>query len=391
LHISEIIEPLPNELASKFNIERTYPAPNTISWTITPITPGRQTLTLKVGDSLGLNADEMGIEIAAGADPTWFKGRLSTAETKLNAQYAAGQSWFYSVFQSYMKAYNDFDGALRRQDAANRLVGDLLLGVLFAAAGGAVGGAIGGMMKNAEEAGKQVGKVFSAVSQGTLTDTYKDVAKFVVRIPTGPLRDRAMAKTGVTDAPATASTDPTKAGVAQGEKSVAAIDPLNWFAMIQTTINKERADVGKVLLGLQETVDEFLITDPMQTWFEDPLETVTRSATLDGTPFDQLGPIPDPLAYERSMWEVWLSNYAWQVMKQYTAYGSQWAQAYNAVGGKLEDEIDRVAKKFGETGEQWIERYGGKSKAKAEAEAEEFNKNTPLGQMNEALKKIRGR
>jgi hypothetical protein len=64
------------------------------------------------------------------------------------------------------------------------------------------------------------------------------------------------------------------------------------------------------------------------------------------------------------MWEVWLENYSWTI-----GSSGGFAIAESNVGGKLKDEIDRVAEKFGETGDQWIERYGKQLKGKVEAEA----------------------
>jgi hypothetical protein len=97
------------------------------------------------------------------------------------------------------------------------------------------------------------------------------------------------------------------------------------------------------------------------------------AARLDGKPLDQLGKVPEAVAYERSMWEVWLSHYSWKVLQQYGMAGNT-ELVISGVGGKLKDEIDRVAAKFGESGDDWIARYGGPLKAKLDAEADKANR-----------------
>jgi hypothetical protein len=386
LYQYEAVVARPNATKSQLEIKRRVTGPDTLEWTITPMSPGHQDVKLRVADAMGQNADELSVDIAAGADPAWFKGRCSTAETFLNMQYAKGQSWFYDCYVNYLAAYRAFDGALRAQDAANRLVGELLLSALFVAGGGIVGGAVagklGGMMEDLNKGGKVIFQGLSKAAQGAITTTAEDMVKWAIGLPAGPFKDMILAGQGSgagAGGQAQASTDASKVGVAQGEGAVAAIDPENWFALIQRAINNERAAVGLTLMNMQKAIDMVAITDPTAVQQTDPLQIVSNGAKLDGKPLDQLGKVPDSVAYERSMWEVWLTNYAWTVIETYGALGTS-AIAANAVGGKLEDEIDRVAKKFGESGEDWIERYGGKSKSAAMAKAAKINEKHPWNQ-----------
>jgi hypothetical protein len=365
------VRPREGGAAANVSVTGSRPDERTYRWVVTATGPGNFELHFNIAPdpwvgSSPYSAGEGYHNLLAYADATWFKGRCSTAESTLNTLYAKGQAWFYECYMNYMDAYAAFNASLTKQRNAEKLVGDLLLGALFAVGGGAIGGALGGMMKDAEAAGGILHKVFTNVQSGVLTDSAKDLAKYLVRLPVGPLKDKVLGSHGggAHASGVEASTDASKAGVAQGAGNVAAIDPEHWYAAIERTINTERGEVGAMLTSLQEGLDTILVTDPHQSFDWDPVQVITEAAKLDGKPLDQLGTAPPALAYERSMWEVWLENYSWTI-----GSSGGFAIAESNVGGKLKDEIDRVAEKFGETGDQWIERYGKQLKGKVEAEA----------------------
>ena len=376
LHQMELMVSIGGSM-SEFKTDRAWQGPDTVKWTLTPTTPGQQHVTVSVADAEWQNAQDFELDIAAGADPTWFKGRCSTAETTLNTLHAAGRGWFADCFASYKQAYDSFNGALRKQHDADQLTQDMILGVLFAAIGGAAGGvaaaAVSPLMAEVTKAGKIVRPaLFNATTRAALTDAAKDVAKFVARIPS---RQSVGGSKG--GAPPAATTDPAQAAAAQGEGAVPAVDPLTWLVAIDGGIAKERAEAGAQLEEAQKTADEAAILDPTTLFDWDPVAVITMGATLDGKPLDNLGTVPQAIAYERSFWETWLTNYAYKAFKiiESEPQGGASTTEYVSgnVGGKLHDEIDKVAQKFGETADQWIERFGGPKKDELQKNAEAFN------------------
>lgn len=359
---------------SDCKIDKRWQSPGVAEWVITPLTPGHQHVLVSISDADWENTESYELDIAAGADPTWFKGRCSTAESNLNTLYAAGRTWFSDCFASYKGAYDAFQSALNKQRNADQLAADLVLGVLFAAVGGAAGGAVGAKVANMMAEVKEAGEVikpalFNATTRAALTDAAKDVAKFVARIPARQPIDAS--KSGTPPGP---TTDPSQSAAPMGERAVPAVDPLSWFVAIDGAIAAERAAVGQQLVDAQKAADEAVVLDPAAVIDWDPVAVLEDVATLNGKPLRSLGAVPQSIAYERSFWETWLENYAYHV-----AYmpgdvpGGAGYYVGEGIGKKLREEIDRVAQKFGESGDDWIERYGGVSKAKAQKEVDEKN------------------
>jgi len=341
----------------------------TVMWEISGTTPANRSVGFSVAGPDGVSNERLNdIELIVGADVRLFKDRCSTAESVLNAKHARAREWFMGCFLAYKAGYERQSAALERQAGADRLAGQLLLGVLFAAVGGAAGGAVT-QMASVKAAGKLLETEIGPMAQGAFTDAAKDVAKFVARLPAGQVAPGSQGKPG-----GSASTDPSQVGVAQGEQAPSAVDPLNWMATIDQRIAGERAAMGATISDAHQRVDKLSVTQPDYVFSWDPVELVNESATIDGKPIDALGEAPTALQYERACWEVWLANYAYKVVYYPSdvpfgaGYGVQ-----NNVRSKLKEEIDKVAASFGESGDDWIARYGGPLKASAEAKAAKLN------------------
>ena len=356
------VTPLRDSAAANVRITGSRPDERTYRWEIQPVGPGAFGFHFNLtpdpwAGSSPYSASEGTHTLVASADTAWFKGRCSTAQSKMDTLYHAGKAWFDDCYLNYMDAYKSFNTALAKQRDAEKLGRDLLLGALFAVGGGAIGGAIGGRLKSVEEAGVTLEKALGSVQFGALTDASKDLTKYVARLPAGPLKDKIFGSGGgggqAAD-PHEASTDASKAGVAQGAGNVAAIDPEHWSTAIDKRIELEIAAVAGLLTGYHEYADTALATHSTETFDWDPEQVIANAVRIDGKPLDQLGTPPDALAYEASMWRVWLENYAYVIK-----YINGKAGAEPAIGKKLREEIDRVAQKFGEDADTWIERYGG--------------------------------
>lgn len=335
----------------------------TAMWEISGTTPGHRSVGFSVAGPDGFANERLhDIDLTVGADVRLFKDRCSSAESVLNAKHARAREWFMGCFLAYKEGYERQSAALERQAGADKLVGQILLGVLFAAAGGAVGGAVA-KMASVEKAAGVLGKEIGPKAQSAFTDAAKDVGKFVARLPA------AMAGPGSQGTPGGgASTDPTKAGVDQGEQAASAVDPMNWMATIDQRIAGERAAMGATIADAHQRVDRLSVTQPNYLFDWDPVELVNDRATIDGKPIDALGEVPTALQYERACWEVWLSHYAYKLVyySSDVPFGAGYGVEEN-VRSKLKEEIDKVAASFGESGDDWIARYGAPAKAAAEA------------------------
>ena len=334
-----------------------------LGWNITASTPGRRSMSFEVYSNDGQQEHHHDIDFRVAADVTLFKARCSSAESVLNAKHAAGRKWFLECFKAYKAGYEAQDAAMEAQRGADRLAAQLLLGVMFAGVGGAVGGAVG-QMTSVTEAAKVLNTEFNVMAGGALTDAAKDIGKFIARIPAtvggpGPIPGGG----------AGASTDPAAAAQAQGEGAPSGVDPLNWMATIDAKIAGERAAIGKRVSEAHLKADWMAVNNPDFVFDWDPVEVVNEGATIDGRPIDALGEVPTALQYERACWEVWLANYAFKL--QYYSSDVPFGAGYEVesnVRKKLYERIDEVAKKFGESADIWIARYGAPSREKALAE-----------------------
>ena len=342
-----------------------------IGWNINAKTPGKRTLSFVVASKDDALEYRNEVDLTVAADVRLFKDRCSSAESLINTKHAAARQWFMECFRAYKAGYEAQSAAIEEQRGAERLAGQLLLGVLFAAVGGAAGGAVG-QMSQLVNASKVLNEEFNSKIVGAaLTDAAKDLAKYVARIPAQLATPGKHPSGG-----AGASTDPGAAGLAgKGAGAVAALDPLDWMTAIDGKIAGERKEIGEQIVAAQLKADEISVTNPGYIFDWDPVEVVNAGATIDGKPIDNLGPIPTALQYERACWEVWLANYAWQVRYMPgDVPGGAFHFVGSNVGGKIKDRIDKVAHQFGETANDWIDRYGAPSLAKAEAEKERLNK-----------------
>src|SRR5262245_16855164 len=106
-----------------------------VAWTVTGKKPGRRFMSFSVLAADGTNECEHSFDLTVLADRQCFKDRCTTAESTLNTSYAKGRAWFLDCFMAYKEGYERQTAALHDQAESDRLAGQLLLGVLFAAFG----------------------------------------------------------------------------------------------------------------------------------------------------------------------------------------------------------------------------------------------------------------
>jgi hypothetical protein len=298
-----------------------------------------------------------------------FINRCAQANSYLESNYAAAEVFVRTCSANYNEGYNAHKKAIDAERARAQLTQDLILGVLFAAIGGSVGGGVGVAV------GARVKDMLGAVAAGAVTDAAKDLAKYLARIPPRVSRGGSGgADANVTDTPA----NPEAAVGATGgaRDSVAAIDPFTWSNTALLALAGERRDAFHLLEEMQDRANDAMGTQPYRADF-DPIGVAKSACRVAGKSLRELGSlqIPSAMQYERGFWEAWLSQHAYTVG---VIGGVRVAE--EDVGRGLRREIDRVAAQFGESGDAWIQKYGGPARDKAEDTAREMNRIAPPGQ-----------
>ncbi|MCC6999317.1 MAG: DUF4157 domain-containing protein [Deltaproteobacteria bacterium] len=337
---------------------------NTIQWEIKAAQPGPLDLDIDInvpGMASPLNYQT---SFRVVMDLTDLLATVQTAHLLIDQKWHQGAQKLEAASTAFETALKEHRAAIKDASAAGELVGELLMGVFFAALGGAAGGAVGNIIK-----GKLGKAVADSASGGAYTDAGKDVAKFATRA-----LSRLSGGSGSDGAGATSETPGGTAGAASGGgESGAGQDPVMWARGISSKLHGEAA---KMLGKLAAVTDAARNADRM-TEFEDfegdPVaaiqadETVTALADVSTNKTD----------YSRELWHEWLRKYAHSVTK--THYGgreggSTRASVANHVNGKLRDHINAAAQQCGESGDDWIRVYGGVSERKAQDEANEYNR-----------------
>jgi hypothetical protein len=349
----------------------TWTNPHEAVISVTAITAG--TRHLNVGMlAPGLEVDSAhDVEIRVVEDPEYFKGRCGTAESTLNGLHAAGRKWFMDCFTNYQTGYQRHQAALDKQHEADKLTDDLILGVLLAGIGGAAGATIGGLVKNSGV----LKEALTTPQLEGLTDAAKDLTKYVVRLPANStVRSKLMGSShSAPGTPPPPSTSAGNAGVAQGSGVAAGVQPMQWMTHVDGKIGAERASAGVLLSGFQEAADEALAYPSGANNFDwDPVIAVLESATIDGNPVDQLGPIPSADNYEEAFWITWIQTYAYGISVTASKAGAVFSLEDN-LGKSLKSEIDAVATRLGSSGDAWLAQYAEPARAAMQARVDDQN------------------
>jgi hypothetical protein len=343
-----------------------WPASQTASVELTAKGAGRASYMLSASIPGIDEGPNVSFDVLVVSDLRRFKDRCSTAQTTLDAAYAAGDEFFGTCSTNYKLGYDAHKAALDAQAGADKLAAELILGVLFAAVGGAAGGAVGALMGTAA---KNIEIAVSKAAAGAVTDAAKDTAKFLARLP---------AKAGPSagpPVPATTATTTAPTGVSGGGSgAAAATDPFGWYLQVQTAMAGEKRQSLANLKKMQDWVDDAMLNDVTQEVDWDPVEVVTSSATVAGSPLGQLGTPPSADAYEKAFWVTWISQFAYKLV--YYPGDVPFGSGYGVEGGigrKVKKEIDRIANKFGETGDVWIREYASDLHDRLEKEKDKKN------------------
>jgi hypothetical protein len=271
------------------------------------------------------------------------------AQSRLRGKFDHATRHINQAASAFRKAFaeqqEDLDAALAHQ----KMVADLVIGAIFAAAGGFVGGALGGWLKNYKDAAYK--------SDDWLIDTAKDTVKFGVRsvdklIRGGP----SPAVQGDSTAPG--RTDPDKP---RGMYKASGKDPLDFLADLGARVAGEGEEAQAALTEVITKAREARSTSSKAEFDEDPVAIVSKALQLELI----IGDLPtDKKYYVKGLWKTWLETYAWR------AYETGVLNTLPAIRRK----IDKAAKELGESADEWFVKWAdpaGAWNAKKQKELEE--------------------
>jgi hypothetical protein len=306
--------------------------------TLTVRRPGSLNLELELGlgdMALGAGPKAAGVRGEVEMDRQEFLNSAGQCDTKIALAYTRANSIMEVLSAAYGNAYDTHDRTLRAQDASNRLVGDLILSAALAFIPGGVGGVVGGMMKNAK-------------AGDFLVDAVKDMAKAGTR----GLQTAVVGSAG-----------------GGGAMAPMSDDPRTWRAQEAVRVNTEKEHV---LTVLDDWKTKARARDPNFYLNFDPATKTEASLVRAGQPLAAI-PVPEQTEHQRlfelGMWREWLKAFGYTVASVPTRAGETSFPQENQ-GKKVRDRINAL----GESGDAWLETFGGVAKERAAAEAARRNK-----------------
>jgi hypothetical protein len=300
------------------------------------------------------------------ADLADFQAACSEALAAVGSRYDAAIGTLNLAAVAYNTAYKKQEAALKDADAEEKLVEDLLWGAIFAAAGGFAGGAVGGKLKDAFAKARKGGADISSGAEGGLTDTAKDLTKFLVR-SSDKIKGAISGGIKGGGGPSTkgdSTADPT---AHKSDKKPADDDPFTFLTAHAGNLLKEKAklqdNLRKVISDARTARDANAKAD----FDGDPLQIVEAGTDLVAIANDMS---TDYKHYLASLWRSWLENFGYVVGNRYdNEYGEDiYYPKYN-VGRKLKKKVMSAAAECDQDGEVWLRTYTPKALEKAQADA----------------------
>jgi hypothetical protein len=297
---------------------------------------------LAPGSALGneIRTGGYGVSFLVVQDIAHFALSCISTQSKLLSSFMAASERLNLAGNALRIAYNEQKADLDDVAASEKLASDLVLGVIFAAAGGFAGGAVGGWMK--QVAGGRYAKADHVV------DTAKDTMKFAVRSIQKSRSGTRLSTPGDSTAP-TVDQLPTL----RGDRAPTGEDPVEFLTRLGARVSAE----GKHVQDLFTTVVEQARTSGADEFDEDPASVLGNARQLE----EIATTLPiEKGTYTKKLWQSWLENYAYKAVE---------GEVRDQVRRKLKKKIDKAASSVGESGDDWLRDFGGVSERKAKEEA----------------------
>jgi hypothetical protein len=234
------------------------------------------------------------VEVAS--DFNDFLASCTQAHDLIDQKYQAAIDRMTQGFEAYKSAWQDQEKDLVNLQRQERIAGEVILGLIFAGAGGLAGGWIGDVLKGVK-------------ASGPVTDGGKDLVKYLVRTTPrlgGP--SGSMPVTPGDSVDRTSGLDITSAP--RGREAAAGVDPIVGMTRLMRALGEEKLDLLKHLDAMIGAARTGRASHGVVAFEEDPRTVVERDQRLEMVMADIQ---TDTKWYLRMLWHAWLEEYSWVV------------------------------------------------------------------------------
>jgi hypothetical protein len=282
-----------------------------VEWTIPLDNVGSYSLTFDMHGQTASPPHTEHVEVNTSFDD--FVASVSLANNLVEQKYTDAITHITRAADAYRDAFHDQEEDLHEMRRQERIAGDVILGLIFAGAGGAVGGWVGDLLRNRTTG---LGSTGSAI----VTDGGKDLAKYIVRsIPriAGDSGSMPITAGDSTDR-ASGIQDPTAGG--RGRESAAGVDPFAEMTRLWRAMEGEKKKLLQDIFDLGQAARKGHASAGVTQFPEEPVELVQQNQSLEMLTAE----IPtDKRSYLRMLWHAWLRQYAWTVFR-FRGLGDRW-------------------------------------------------------------------
>lgn len=286
-----------------------------------------------------------------------FLNKASECLTIIERAYTRLGTFLEVASAAYGNAYDMHLKTLATQHASNELPREILLQVSLALVPGAIGGITGRLMDKSKLGLTAAEAAMATTSAGLAA---KVAAKGAASAVPGAIATQTQIAIRGTPAPLTPGAEMQPLGE----------DPRTWRAKSAASVNAQKEISLDKLRAWQKEANDNPDFEPAI----DPRLEIAKALKVEGTntPLQDI-PIPDQVTLgnqlELGMWQEWLKRYGHVVRVTDTRFGSHYHTEENQ-GKEIRNRIDAI----GGNGNDYLERYGGVSRASAEAEASRNNR-----------------
>lgn len=345
------------EVGSGIVSAASWKTPRIHQLTVTFTKVGRATFNMNAGAPAEVHQESFDVV----ADLADFQAACSQAIATVGARYDAAIGTLNKASVAYNTAYKKQESALKDVDAEEKLVGDLLWGAVFAAGGGLAGGMVGGRLKDVFTAARKGGADIGSVGEGGLTDTAKDLTKFLVRSSD---KIKGLATGGQQGSgPSTKGDSTSDPSAHKSDKKPSEADPFEFLTEHAANLLTEKASLQAALAKVIGEARAARDANSKADFDQDPLAVVEAGTDLVTIANELSTNYKEHLA---ALWASWLENFGYVVGNRYDNEYDQdiYFAKYN-VGRKLKKKVMAAAAECGQDGEEWLRKYTPKAEEKA--------------------------
>jgi hypothetical protein len=234
-----------------------------------------------------------------------FTLALVEAQSTLAGKFHKATRTLNEAATAFREAYGEQEKVLDSLAASEKMLDDVVFGVLFAAAGGALASNLKAMRSLTAVGAK--GEPLQLLSDAWI-DAAKDTAKFYVR-SADRLRGGSSHPSTSGDATSPSVTDPIRSG--GGMYKPAGEHPQDFLTKLSSRVAAEGEAAQAVLTKLIKDARAARDANSKADFEEDPVAVVNRGQMLDQISNEL---VTEKKVYLAALWKTWVRDHGWQTM-----------------------------------------------------------------------------